>query len=64
MKDTAEEYTKLEKEPNHRYRSREHYLRAFSDKENVTDDRNIDYLSLHLAFYLASWEMCRDCAQL
>ncbi len=64
MKDTAEEYIKLEKEPNHRYRSWEHCFRAFSDKKDVTDNKTIDYLSLHLAFYLASWGMYRGSSNL
>lgn len=64
MKDAVEKYIKLEKEPNHRYRSWEHCFLAFSDKKDVTDNKTIDYLSLHLAFYLASWGMYRGSSQL
>lgn len=49
-------YDSLKEHENHRYLSWEHCFNAFSDSETVD---NIDYLSLQLAFYLASWGMYR-----
>lgn len=44
----------------HRYRSWEYCRQAFlSAKGNQLDDKTIDNLALHLAFYLASWGMYR-----
>lgn len=54
-------YSDLESDENARYLSWEHCYKQFikvHNKENLTDD-DIDYLSLHLAFYLASWGMLR-----
>ncbi len=42
-----------------RYLSWRHCYKAFGDNRNKTDEMTIDYLSLHLAFYLASWGMYR-----
>lgn len=42
-----------------RYLSWEHCYRAFLENRNKTDDQTVDYLALHLAFYLASWGMYR-----
>lgn len=47
------------KDPRGRYMSWQHCYRAFSENRNVTDKQTVDYLSLHLAFYLASWGMYR-----
>lgn len=47
------------KDPHGRYMSWRHCYKVFSDNRNVTDEQVIDYLSLHLAFYLASWGMYR-----
>lgn len=47
------------KDPHGRYMSWRHCYKAFSENRNITDDQVIDYLSLHLAFYLASWGMYR-----
>lgn len=47
-------YNELSRQPNDRYRSWEHCYEVFN---NGTAD--VDYLSLHLAFYLASWGMYR-----
>ena len=47
-------YNDLKQEPNGRYRSWEHCYSNFyhaRGKDNV----DVDYLSLQLAFYLASW---------
>ena len=51
-------YNELKKDGNGRYRSWEHCYKCFNDArtENTPD---YDYLSLHLAFYLASWGMYR-----
>lgn len=54
-------YSDLEADENARYLSWEHCYKQFikaHNKVNLTDD-DIDYLSLHLAFYLASWGMLR-----
>lgn len=42
-----------------RYLSWEHCFKAFSENRNIIDEQTLDYLSLHLAFYLASWGMYR-----
>jgi hypothetical protein len=42
-----------------RYKSWEYCYDVFSKKRNQTDAATIDYLCLHLAFYLASWGMYR-----
>lgn len=51
-------YDTLEKDENGRYRSWEH---CYSNFINARDSKNadLDYLSLQLAFYLASWGMYR-----
>ena len=45
--------------PNHRYKSWEHCYKAFKGQHMPLTDAQIDYLTLHLAFYLASWGMYR-----
>ena len=42
-----------------RYLSWRHCYKAFGENRNKVDDSTIDYLCLHLAFYLASWGMYR-----
>lgn len=42
-----------------RYMSWRHCYKAFSEKRNEIDEQTVDYLALHLAFYLASWGMYR-----
>lgn len=42
-----------------RYKSWEHCYDAFSKNRYKYDEETLDYLSLHLAFYLASWGMYR-----
>lgn len=42
-----------------RYMSWRHCYNAYRECRGMTDDKTIDYLSLHLAFYLASWGMYR-----
>lgn len=51
-------YDTLKKDENGRYRSWEH---CYSNFINARDNKNaeLDYLSLQLAFYLASWGMYR-----
>lgn len=51
-------YDNLQTDKNGRYRSWEHCYKCFHDARNQTDP-DYDYLSLHLAFYLASWGMYR-----
>ena len=48
----------LQKDPNGRYRSWEHCYKCFHDARSNTEADH-DYLSLQLAFYLASWGMYR-----
>lgn len=47
------------KDPHGRYMSWWHCYTAFSENRNATDEYIVDYLSLQLAFYLASWGMYR-----
>ena len=47
------------KDPNGRYLSWCHCYKAFTDNRNKVNEQTLDYLSLHLAFYLASWGMLR-----
>ena len=62
MKDTLSKYyDNIKKDKNHRLKSWEHCYTQFKavlnkNELSVTDR---DYLSLHLAFYLASWGMYR-----
>lgn len=42
-----------------RYLSWRHCYNAFSANRNSSDESTLDYLALHLAFYLASWGMYR-----
>ncbi len=51
-------YNTLSEDKNGRYRSWEYCYKCFHDARNDTD-ADIDYLSLQLAFYLASWGMYR-----
>lgn len=51
-------YDELKQDPNARYRSWEHCYSNFYHARGK-EDVDIDYLSLHLAFYLASWGMYR-----
>lgn len=59
MKKYVNKYIKQLYKPNHRFKSWEHCFMAFSDFNN-----DIDYLTLQLAFYLASWGMYRDPSEL
>ena len=51
-------YNELREDPNGRYRSWEYCYKAFHDARGNTN-ADFDYLSLQLAFYLASWGMYR-----
>lgn len=42
-----------------RYLSWRHCYKAFGENRNKMDEPTVDYLCLHLAFYLASWGMLR-----
>ena len=62
MKDSLLSYYKnIEGDKNHRLKSWEHCYTQFTVmfKKDKLSDTDIDYLSLHLAFYLASWGMYR-----
>lgn len=50
--------------PNTRYKSWEWCHKAFLENKDKYDEQNIEYLSLHLAFYLASWGMYRGSSHL
>ena len=52
-------FNEMVKDKHGRYISWQHCYNAFSKYRNVVDEQIIDYLSLHLAFYLASWGMYR-----
>lgn len=54
-------YNKLREDENGRYRSWEYCYKSFNDahKLNNIDEKLMDYLSLQLSFYLASWGMYR-----
>ena len=42
-----------------RYMSWQHCYTPFISSRNANDEKTIDYLALHMAFYLASWGMYR-----
>lgn len=42
-----------------RFMSWVYCYKIFSEKRNIIDEETVDYLALHLAFYLASWGMYR-----
>ncbi len=53
-------YDEVKKDSNARYLSWEHCYKAFINyKGKIIDRKELDFLSLHLAFYLASWGMYR-----
>ena len=52
-------YNELKEDPNGRYRSWEYCYKVFHDARKAKDV-DADYLSLQLAFYLASWECIVD----
>ena len=47
------------KDSHGRYLSWCHCYNAFKDNRDNRDEKSVDYLALHLAFYLASWGMYR-----
>lgn len=52
-------YSVTEKDTHGRYMSWRHCYKAFSENRNEVNEQTVDYLALHLAFYLASWGMYR-----
>ncbi len=52
-------YQETVKDKHGRYLSWCHCYNAFMEHRNTSDQQTLDYLSLHLAFYLASWGMYR-----
>ena len=63
IKNAEKFYEKLNKnspnyEPNHRFKSWEHNFSIFCEEREKTNP-DIDKLTIHLAFYLASWGMYR-----
>ena len=59
IKKTGEFYEELNVQDRHRYRSWEHCYAHFYEARQNSEKTNVDSLSLHLAFYLASWGMYR-----
>ena len=53
-------YDSMEDDPHHRYLSWEYCHEAFRLNRRPQIDATIDYLCLHLAWYLASWGMLRN----
>lgn len=58
LKSAEKFFNDLTLDENHRYLSWEHCYQQFGEARKNADP-DIDYLSLHLAFYLASWGMLR-----
>jgi len=52
-------YKDLKRDKNHRYMSWVHCFNSFQQTKQTNNEEYIDYLSLQLAFYLASWGMIR-----
>ena len=52
-------YDTIKADYNHRFASWEHCYEAFKNNKQNRNDETIDFLSLHLAWYLASWGMLR-----
>lgn len=52
-------YSSIQNDENARYKSWEYCYKIFGENQNKTDSDTIDFLCLHLAFYLASWGMYR-----
>ena len=59
IKSSRRFYRDLKSDENSRYRSWEHCYSCFMRARNNKKDADNDYLSLQLAFYLASWGMYR-----
>lgn len=53
-------YDGIATDPNHRYLSWEYCHEVFKQHRQEQDEAAIDYLCLHLAWYLASWGMLRN----
>ena len=53
-------YDTIKADCNHRFASWEHCYEAFKNNKQNRNDETIDFLSLHLAWYLASWGMLRN----
>lgn len=53
-------YDDISTDPNHRYLSWEYCHEAFKQHRQQQDEATVDYLCLHLAWYLASWGMLRN----
>ena len=58
IRSITEFYNQLKNDKNGRYRSWEHCYGHFMNAR-LQSNADLDYLSLHLAFYLASWGMYR-----
>ena len=53
-------YAEMIQDPNHRYLSWEYCHEVFKQYRQGRSEADIDYLCLHLAWYLASWGMLRN----
>ncbi|MDL2217602.1 hypothetical protein LJC27_02980 [Christensenellaceae bacterium OttesenSCG-928-M15] len=60
IKKTRKYHATIKDAQHTRYRSWEHCYRAFSSCSDNPDEVHIEYLCLHLAWYLASWGMLRN----
>ena len=54
-----EKYNEYQKDSNGRYKSWEYCYKIFGNARKNKENIDYDFLSLHLAFYLASWGMYR-----
>lgn len=59
VKHIKDYFTKTVNDPHGRYLSWQHCYNVFTQNRNNSEDPMLDYLSLHLAFYLASWGIYR-----
>jgi len=60
IKSATKFYDELKRDKNGRYLSWEHcYSEFYNSRNKKLSVQDVDYLSLHLAFYLASWGMYR-----
>ncbi|MGF7012301.1 hypothetical protein M2145_001009 [Lachnospiraceae bacterium PF1-21] len=59
LKSIDDYYSVSVEDPNGRYLSWVHCYKTFSENRKAVTNETIDYLALHLAFYLASWGMMR-----
>lgn len=66
LQEAFEKFITERNKPHSRFLSWEHCIGQFADafKSGKRDDATVDYLSLHLGFFLASWGMIRGSTKL